>query len=424
MKRSILLGGIGAVLLLTGIAGSQENNQTTPAAVETPGRLGIAAKYPGDVGIENDPAVVLIENFERSSVSTLNGRWTYTINPDYKVLRMVEDSTALTSGTRCLEMKGTRGHDTGGELWKLLDSGYEKLHARVYVKFAEDAPYVHHFLSMGGRADTIHKYPIGGAGSRPNGTDRFGSSLDLHRSNSYDRNDFIYPPGSWAFYSYWPEMHSWQTKEGVSDGRPNPYYGNVFGPIEPEQAMRGQWQCVEFMIKLNDPELRNGEQAFWIDGKLIERYGPGTIKGTWANDSFRRAGSQYIDPQPFEGFRWRTTEDLKINIFRLQYYLAHVFENDLSPADTTIPYNGEVARVYFDNIVLATEYIGPVAAEVEKPHGGDYDGDGQSGVMDVIRLLKICGSEVPDPRADYNSDGYCNVRDALSLLLDIIAGKT
>jgi hypothetical protein len=33
-------------------------------------------------------------------------------------------------------------------------------------------------------------------------------------------------------------------------------------------------------------------------------------------------------------------------------------------------------------------------------------------------------ADVPDPRADYNNDGYCNVRDALSLLLDIMAGNS
>ena len=140
MKRSALLGGIGAILLLTGIAGSQENNRTTPAAVETPGRLGIAAKYPGDVGIENDPAVVFSDNFEGKSVADLPESWTHILNPDSWVLRMVNDSTVLTPGKRCLEMKATKGHDNGGHLWLLMDQGYDKLYARFYAKFAWDAP--------------------------------------------------------------------------------------------------------------------------------------------------------------------------------------------------------------------------------------------------------------------------------------------
>jgi hypothetical protein len=35
-----------------------------------------------------------------------------------------------------------------------------------------------------------------------------------------------------------------------------------------------KWICAEMMIKLNDPsERKNGEQAFWIDGKLIGHEG-------------------------------------------------------------------------------------------------------------------------------------------------------
>ena len=232
----------------------------------------------------------------------------------------------------------------------------------------------------------------------------------------------ILPPGAWSFYSYWSEMHSWQTPEGVSDGRDNPYYGNLFGPVEPLQARRGEWQCVEIMIKLNDPDERNGEEAFWIDGKLVERYGPGTIEGTWFRDLFRRSGVFNTDPKPFDGFRWRTTDYVKINTFWLQYYLAHVFENDYNPHDPDIPYNDTVARVYFDNVVLATEYIGPVVKDTEKP-GCDYDGNGQANLFDVIKLIQLCTSDPPDASADYNGDGYCNVSDPLSLLLDIVRGK-
>jgi hypothetical protein len=36
---------------------------------------GIADRYPGDIGIENDPEVVFVENFEEASVSALAARW-------------------------------------------------------------------------------------------------------------------------------------------------------------------------------------------------------------------------------------------------------------------------------------------------------------------------------------------------------------
>jgi len=59
---------------------------------------------------------------------------------------------------------------------------------------------------------------------------------------------------------------------------------------------------------------------------------------------------------------WRRTGALKINYLWLQYYLASVFQKDMRPADRSIPYNGEIGRVRFDNVVLATRYIGPLKA--------------------------------------------------------------
>ena len=408
---------ITVVVLTEKLTAQGEVSSSVPQA-DTPGFLGIASRYPGDVGIEQDPAVVFSDNFERITVADLEGRWTQVDNKDFYVLRMVEDSTAPTPGKRCLQMTATKGHDMGGHLWKMLDEGYERLYARFYVKFAPDAPYVHHFVELGGRTDTINKYPIGGAGIRPDGAIGFQTIFDLIGASS----DNINPPGAWSFYSYWCEMRSWQTSEGLPDGRPNHYYGNVFGPVEPLQAKRDEWQCVEIMVKLNDPGLRNGEQAFWIDGKLVERYAPGTITGTWHTSVFWRSGKYNTNPAPFEGFRWRTSDQLKINTFWLKYYLQQIFENDWNPHNPEIPYNDNIARVSFDNIVLSTEYIGPVAQAVEKP-GCDYDGDGQSGVLDVFRLIRMCLADVPDPSADYNGDGYCNVGDALSLLLDIVWKK-
>ena len=413
MRKTVIVFSMLAILLLAGIAATQDNGEGKKTALA--GTIGLAARYPGDQGIGNDPAVVFSENFESITVTDLSQRWTHVNNSNGSVLFIVKDTTAPSIGKYCLRMTGTKGQNVGGHLWQLLDEGQEQLYARFYCKFAPDAPYVHHFIHLGGTAST-NEYPSGGAGNRPTGESSFSTSMDLVSRATTD------PPGAWSFYSYWSEMHSWQTPEGVPDGvQSNPYYGNLFGPLEPLQARRDEWQCVEIMIKLNDPGERNGEEAFWVDGKLVERYGPGTIEGTWFRDMFRRTGIFNTDPKPFEGFLWSTSENLKINTFWLQYYLAHVFENDYNPHDPEIPYNDNKGIVYFDNVVLATEYIGPVVS-AQKP-AGDYDGDGQAGISDVIRLIKLCMEEYPDQSADYNRDGAVNVADALALLLDIMTGK-
>jgi len=56
---------------------------------------------------------------------------------------------------------------------------------------------------------------------------------------------------------------------------------------------------------------------------------------------------------PFEGFRWRTHADLKINFFWLLFYVT---ENAGRQNRVTAEKEN---RVWFDDIVVATEYIGP-----------------------------------------------------------------
>jgi hypothetical protein len=58
--------------------------------------------------------------------------------------------------------------------------------------------------------------------------------------------------------------------------------------------------------------------------------------------------------EPFEGFRWRTSEELNINFFWLLHYVTEqaARQNQAAP--------GPVNRVLFDHIVISTEYIGPL----------------------------------------------------------------
>ena len=426
MRKTVTAFSILTIFLLAGIAatnGNGEVNKTTLA-----GTIGIAARYPGDEGIENDSAVVFTEKFESTAISDLDQRWTNVGHgTDGSALFIVKDTTFPGVGKNCLKIKATKGRNVGGHLWKLLDEGYEKLYARFYCKFAPDAPYVHHFCELSGRdPNNTSPWPLGGAGTRPTGTDWFTVNIDMTRKAFWRPAEAPQAPpaGEWILYNYWSEMRSWQTPEGESDGRSRGFFGNVFGPLdEPLVVKRGVWQCVEVMIKLNDPEKRDGEVAFWIDGKLIERYGPGTIEGTWNTDKFWRTGDFNTNPQPFEGFRWRKVERIKINIFWLKYFLENIFKNDYNPNDPDIPYNDNVGIAYFDNVVLSKEYVGPIVTDQALPSGGDFDGDGQAGISDVIRLIKLCMEEYPDASADYNRDGAAGVTDALALLIDILKGQ-
>ena len=73
----------------------------TPTAA--PADIGIAARYPGDRGIGNDPAVVLADDFESySSVNEMTAKWLVQHSED---MRIATEAGLHYSGNKALEMK-------------------------------------------------------------------------------------------------------------------------------------------------------------------------------------------------------------------------------------------------------------------------------------------------------------------------------
>src|SRR5690606_11429644 len=110
----------------------------------------------------------------------------------------------------------------------------DRVFARFYVKFPEDAGYVHHFVHLGGYHPST-PYPQGGAGSRPEGHERMTVGIE-----PFGQNGRVPPPGLWNFYAYWPEMKI------SADNR---YWGNSIKPTEPPVVPQDRWQCVEVMMQ-------------------------------------------------------------------------------------------------------------------------------------------------------------------------------
>lgn len=322
---------------------------------------GIAWLYPGDEGIKNHPDVLFVENFETGDMKDVESRWGHMSNRDGKVMSFSNDVPVGSAGTRSLKMTATRGENEGGELYKTFKSGWDKIHLRFYVKFTEDHGYQGHFVALRGEKNP-KPYPVGGAGQRPENHFSITMEPKTHNVNTPGSEEYV-PPGVWQFYAYWPEMRSWQTFEGKPDGRPNPYYGNVFQPVKPAVAQRGKWMAVEFMIKLNSsPDEKDGEMAFWINGELQEHFYPGNPKGYWRSGSFRN-DSNHPEATPFEGFRWRHDMDVKVNVLRLQHYMSdRTFANsqDYSDKHPNHLIDAKQTIVCFDNVVMAKEYIGPM----------------------------------------------------------------
>ncbi len=306
--------------------------------------VGLAAQYPGDQNIGNDPSVLFATSFEGGIPSNMISR--------RNGIEVLNDPQIAQTGNACAKITATRGQDTGGDLRYEWANGVDQIFLRFYCRFDKDTVTPHHFVNVSGVTPN-YAYRQGGAAGLlpPGGADgAFGTTIEppnLDGIKAQYSNNL-----AWGFYTYWHEMRSWQTMHGQPDGRPNAYYGNNFRPPMRPFVGRENWICVEVMVKLNTIGNRDGEQAFWINGTLIEHYKPGSPAGTWVRDRFDTTTSTWNpNPQPFEGMSWRTHDSLQINRATLQWYVSDRAAQN-GPTDKNI--------VYFDNVVVATQYIGPV----------------------------------------------------------------
>ena len=310
------------------------------------GRSGIAAEHPGDRDIEKDRRVIFVEKFDVGSITAMAKRWDTATATE--IMSLSPDVPAGSGDDKSLLMSYVGGEGTGGQLYRRLlpdakgptnratRNGYDRLFARFYVKFDPDCVPIHHFGTHLGGFNPATPWPQGGAGERPDGNKRFTSGVEPFGKD-----------WEWDFYTYWQGMHV------HGDGR---YWGTPFlaGAAKPK-VERGRWICVEMMVKVNDPPTEsNGEQAFWIDGKLwrtggqvASHFGPAFPKGRWTGGWWSPDGTT---SDTFEGFRWRSTKDLAVN-----YVWAYLYITKSPP--------GHISKVWFDNIVVATEYIGPITPQ-------------------------------------------------------------
>jgi len=286
---------------------------------------GLAALYPGDVGIENHPDVVFVEKFEESTLSDLFNRWTDILNGP--TLAWNADVPPGSPGTHSLSIPWVGGGvNNGGHLYKQLNPAIDDtLHVRYYIKYPTNGQYHHEGIWMGGYNPPL-AWPNPQAGVKPVGNDRFSAAAEQsHATLRFDH------------YNYWMKMRA------APDGQ---YWGNTLLNNSNVRGTTGQWMCVEHMVKLNNPvTASNGEHAIWIDGVKISHLGQGFPNGSWTWGNF----TQDSNGAPFEGVQWRNNANLKLNWIWLQNY---------SPDDPP----GFASTMSFDHVVAARSHIGCLAS--------------------------------------------------------------
>jgi hypothetical protein len=286
-------------------------------AVSLPsGGAGIAARYPDDAGIASDPAVLFADDFESyTSGSGLTARWTEAYHAAN--IRIATESANVFRG-KSLEFRVPQTtNEVSNTVAKVVSPARDVLFLRFYARF--DTGF--NVVGSSHNGSTISaKYCCPGV--RADGFNKFLVSYEAWRDSAASPN-----PGRLNAYIYHPDQRDIWGDHFFPTGivLPNTSLPFDFGPefvSRPDVTpVLGQWYAYEFMVQANMPGRRDGRIAFWLDGQLIA---------------------------DFQNLRLRETTALAIDRFTLD---LHVHTNSLAPA-----------RKWYDNVVAATSYIGPLAS--------------------------------------------------------------
>lgn len=268
-----------------------------PLAMAAAQDSGLAAKYPGDVGLEKDSEVLLVESFETDA---WRKTWQEISHPEFKEIET--DPKLALAGRRALRLSFTaEAGDTGAGWMHYWWKGSDAVYLRYYFRLSKGGDWRNNKLLQ------IHGHPRGvrygpGAGIRPTGFDTVCSGTGVGGDSG--------PPWTRVMlYTYWPHQKGdWGDNVLPNQG------------VEP-RINEEEWTGYEVMVKLNDVGKENGEQRLWINGRLV-------IEQT--------------------GMEWRKTDKLVLNDLMLS-------TNTSAP-----PKPGEKRTVWIDAVVLARRYIGPM----------------------------------------------------------------
>src|SRR5262245_42802736 len=206
-------------------------------------------------------------------------------------------------------------------LAKMLSNKLDTLYLRYYSKYETTFDITG---SSHNGADISAGYFVNGnatPGVPANGTNKYLIAYENWRGDTATMT-----PGEQNVYIYHPEQRSNYGDHFFPDGRvmPNTSIPNDFGAeflarpnFTPEL---GRWYAFEVMLHANTPGVRDGRITCWVDGQIIA---------------------------DFTNLRLRDIDTLKIDRFGISLHFGN------NPTMET--------RKWYDNVVAATAYIGPMA---------------------------------------------------------------
>jgi hypothetical protein len=282
------------------------------------GGSGIASQYPGDLGIGGDSRVVFADDFESyATAAELDQRW----DAVYHEVRIATEPANVYAGAQSVELTAPQQTtELSNTVAKVLANELDVLYLRYYSRY-EDTFDITGSSHNGGEI-SAHYYVDGNAspGIPADGTNKFLISYENWRGE-----DTTTSPGDLNVYIYHPEQRSQWGDHFFPDGivLPNSSMPGDFGPdfvaranVIPEL---GRWYSYEVMLKANTPGVRDGRITCWLDGVVVA---------------------------DFPNLRLRDVDTLTIDHFSLSLHFGSNATRE--------------TRKYYDNVVAATAYIGPM----------------------------------------------------------------
>jgi len=326
-----LLVGAQLVGARIGVAGTRVDAASEEGAPVAAGGgtavVGLATKYPNDVGLAKDPDVIFTDDFESWDGNTSPpGKW-YNVSTDgTRRVSIIPGAVAASGpGKSILELacwQEPEKSSSAGLSMRLgnyddanqgLGDGYEEVYVRYYQKFDKGyTPGVdNHGSLLGGRDLTQpDAWWVGQADTTDVASHGYYSACLQPYGGGRKRQPF-----HWGFYSYHCDKRD--------------RWGDYFKPLKMVTIDLDRWYCLEWHLKLNSaqPLKADAVEELWVDGEL----------------SIRK-----------DDLRYRKVPQLRITFFSLGTYY-HPGLPGTYTAENPI-------KVYYDNLVIAHKPIGPVVS--------------------------------------------------------------
>jgi len=300
-----------------------EEPQVPPCTQLPEGDNGIAAMYPGDAGIGDDPDVIMADDFESyNAVSELYNKWDNFHHEQYISFDIVDAFAGAQSLEFTIPQTST---EIANALIKDLNPTQDIVFIRAYTKFSPGFSVIGSGHNGLGLQSSYWDGPGSGPGIPADGYNKFYVNVENSREDSSEAS-----PGLTHIYIYHPEQRDIWGDHFYPEGRVVPYdvtpgdFGDCFVPRPNFTPQMDRWYSYELMVKANTPGERDGRIAFWIDGNLVA---------------------------DFTGMRLRDTAELKIDKADISLHANTVTDRE--------------NKKWYDNVVVARSYIGPMYAE---PH--------------------------------------------------------